>query len=284
MAGGPTSPTLSPLNPSAQRGGPSPTNSYPSSQQQPSSNNYSANGAGINNPNANGLGSRFSNYGYGNGGPGAQGGAHPLSNALYADSPSSPTLAGDIDDAISDEKKGLASFPPSSSSASSNSSNNRRILNQRNGAHHNEGGLSGAYKRWSGAFIADSGVDESHRKQERVGWLDGLRFFAAWLVINGTFFDATIGNSDVSGCMLASDNSVSSNTFLLMIAFSLIFPFRYLVFCHLPHSSFLTPPHYSFPHSLPLRETEVLCYSKKFTSIHFQIFRYWTHFLPHDSG
>lgn len=194
---GPSSPSLSPLNPSAQqyhhqhRGGPSPTNSYTSSNPS-SHNNYPSS-----NSNANGLGSRFSSYGYANGGPGAQGGAHPLSHALYADSPSSPTLAGDVDD-ISDEKKGLGSFPPSSSASSggdSRSSNNRRLNAGNKG--YESSGLSGAYKRWSGAFIADSGVDERHRKPERIGWLDGLRFFAAWLVINGTFFDATIGNSDV---------------------------------------------------------------------------------------
>lgn len=213
--GGPTSPSLSPLNPSSaynnnghqgQRGGPSPTNSYTSSNPSSHHTGYSSS-----NSNQNGLGSRFSSYGYGNGGPGAQGGAHPLSHALYADSPSSPTLAGDMsnDDLAGDEKKGgLSHFPPSSSSASSNhsSNNNKRMNNNR---HHDQSGLGGAYKRWSGAFIADSGVDDAHRKPERVGWLDGLRFFAAWLVINGTFFNATIGNSDVS-CLPSSFWSINT--------------------------------------------------------------------------
>jgi hypothetical protein len=192
------------LNPSAQRGGPPPNGgSYVSSQyQQPPYNG----GQNNNQNNNNGLGSRFSNYGYGNGGPGAQGGAHPLSHALYADSPSSPTLAGDPDD-ISDEKKGLQSFPPSSSSSSggdSRSSNNRRINGAagRTDRRGDDSALGNAYRRWSGAFIADSGVDDRHKKPERIGWLDGLRFFAAWVVINGTFFEATIGTSDVSGVLL----------------------------------------------------------------------------------
>lgn len=292
--GGPASPSLSPLNPSAQRGGPSPTNSYTSSQPSSAGTNYSNGG----NPNNNGLGSRFSSYGYGNGGPGAQGGAHPLSHALYADSPSSPTLAGDMDDSISDEKKGLASFPPSSSASSggdSRSSNNRRMTRGQQQSHRNhEGGLGGAYKRWSGAFIADSGVDESHRKQDRVGWLDGLRFFAAWLVINGTFFDATIGNSDVSA---VCSHRCSSVPLLTVIPF----PTRYSILpallasnAHLPsplifyafHINSLRPHYTIFISTIyhPLFPfTEILCHSKKLPSIHFQIIRYRPHFLPYDS-
>lgn len=205
MAGGPSSPSLSPLNPSAQRGGPSPNGSYMSGSSSNNSINNNNNAYGnIGNNNNNGLGSRFSSYGYGNGGPGAQGGAHPLSNALYADSPSSPTLAGDPDE-MSDEKKGLASFPPSSSSSSGgdsrSSNNNKRGGPQARG--YKEDGITGAYRRWSGAFISDSGVDDRHKKPERIGWLDGLRFIAAWVVINGTFFDATIGTSSVS-CLWSS--------------------------------------------------------------------------------
>jgi hypothetical protein len=145
---------------------------------------------------ANGLNSRYSSYGYANGGPGAQGGAHPLSHALYADnSPSSPTLAGDHDEM--DEKKGLASFPPSSSSSSGDSRSNTGIK----GANSNNG--KPAYKRWSqslagmGGSSDPSAIDSRPTRLERIGWLDGLRFLAAAIVLNATFFNATITNANV---------------------------------------------------------------------------------------
>lgn len=145
-----------------------------------------------------GVNPRYSTYGYANGGPGAHGGAHPLSNALYADnSPSSPTLAGDHDDM--DEKKGLASFPPSSSSSSGDSRSNNGMGGR---------GASkpvNAYKRWSQTLTGMGGsgsgpsspIDDRPIRLERIGWLDGLRFLAAAIVLNATFFNATITNPNV---------------------------------------------------------------------------------------
>ena len=179
---GPASPSLSPLNPSAGR---------PSQQ-------YSPGAAGNLQSTANG--GRYSTYGYGNGGPGAQGGAHPLSHALYADNrDSSPTLTGHDDEM--DEKKGLASFPPPSSSSSGDSrtASSQTIPGRRRPPRANTAGIvaNSAYKRWSGAFIADSGSDPRHTKPERIAWLDGLRFIAAWIALNGTFFDAALPNTTV---------------------------------------------------------------------------------------
>lgn len=48
------------------------------------------------------------------------------------------------------------------------------------------------YRYLSGASIADTGVDERHVKLPRLGYLDGLKFIAAWIVLNGTLFDAAI--------------------------------------------------------------------------------------------
>jgi len=163
-----SSPSLSsPLNPSSH-------NNQHSRMSQASSNNGMASG----------LNSRYSTYGYANGGPGAQGGAHPLSHALYADSNSSPTLAGDD----IDEKKGLGSFPPSSSSSSGDDRSGQNVGRRT----HNTSAAGRAYNKWSGNFIANSGTDPRHTKPERIGWLDGLRFIAAWVVLNATFFNATI--------------------------------------------------------------------------------------------
>ena len=120
---------------------------YNSNQQQQYSNG----------PNS-GLNSRYSSYGYANGGPGAQGGAHPLSHALYADnSPSSPTLAGDHDDM--DEKKGLASFPPSSSSSSGDSRSNNGIKGSGIGSK-----PVNAYKRWSQTLAGAGGSSKRLRR------------------------------------------------------------------------------------------------------------------------
>ena len=196
--GGAHSPTLSPLNPHAQQQQPQQQHHYQQyqpQQQQQQQYNQPRQGGAYNQSAANqggngyqqGLNARYSTYGHGNGGPGAQGGAHPLSHALYADSPSSPTLAGDHESTL-DEKKGLASFPPSSSSSSGDS----RSAQNQPGAHNGSSG----FKRISGAFA--SAVEEERRtKQERIGWLDGLRFIAAWIVINATFFNATVTDPNV---------------------------------------------------------------------------------------
>jgi hypothetical protein len=54
------------------------------------------------------------------------------------------------------------------------------------------GKLATFYRIWSGASIGDSGVDERHIKLPRLGYLDGLKFLAAWIVLNGTLFDAVL--------------------------------------------------------------------------------------------
>lgn len=124
--------------------------------------------------------------------------AHPLSNAMYAES--SPTLAGSETpgmDKAQDEKMRLGAadqlgeyIAPSTSSGSGNSAPYRRGPKPT--------GLKGLYRAWGGATIADSGKDERHVKLPRLGYLDGLKFLAAWVVLNGTYFDATISNGDYS--------------------------------------------------------------------------------------
>lgn len=57
-------------------------------------------------------------------------------------------------------------------------------------------GLVGLYRRWSGAHLADSGRDERHIKLPHLGYLDGLKFLAALVVLNGTYFDAIITDND----------------------------------------------------------------------------------------
>lgn len=54
------------------------------------------------------------------------------------------------------------------------------------------GKLDEWYRAWSGASIGDSGVDDRHVKLPRLGYLDGLKFLAAWIMLNGTLFDAVI--------------------------------------------------------------------------------------------
>lgn len=59
-------------------------------------------------------------------------------------------------------------------------------------------GFTALYRAWSGANLGDSGKDERHIKLPRLGYLDGIKFIAAWVVLNGTFFDAVIGDNDYS--------------------------------------------------------------------------------------
>lgn len=186
-----------------------------------SSNSIASSNSSLGPPGAAGAG-RYSTYGYANGGPGAAGGPHPLSHALYADSPSSPTLAGGDDDHNMDEKKGLASFPPPSSSSSSGSSSNNNNGNRQFSRLARNGGggpaardstANNAYKRWSGVLAADASKEGRHSKLERIGWIDGLRFFVACVAMNGTFFAATITNDQVSAVEAQSPHSTRQGTF-----------------------------------------------------------------------
>lgn len=136
--------------------------------------------------------SRFSTYGY----VGNNGGnnAHPLSNAMYMDS--SPTLAGSDNMSPGDEKMRmdagdrLGDYTGPRDTSPTNNAPYRRGQQAT--------GFTAFYRSISGANIADSGKDERHVKLPRLGYLDGLKFFAAWLVLNGTFFDAVLTGSDYS--------------------------------------------------------------------------------------
>lgn len=206
-ANGPTPQTMSPLNPLASR---QPPNTGMSGMNGQTGQHMGGNGS---------MNGRYSTYGYGNGGPGAQGGAHPLSHALYADTRDSlPTLAGTDDDL--DEKKRLASFPPSSSSSSGDSRSGRTVGPGRRAIAGNA--ANSAYKRWSGAFIADSGSDPRHTKPERIGWLDGLRFVAAWIALNGTFFDAALPNTTSYSAIQRTSPAYIFRSFGLGLTFLLL--------------------------------------------------------------
>ncbi|KAM0793491.1 hypothetical protein ACM66B_000931 [Microbotryomycetes sp. NB124-2] len=168
--------------------------------------------------------SRLSAYGNGsyNGAPGP----HPLSNAMYMDS--SPTLAGSEHMSPSDEKMRLGagdslgnySVPPSNAP--------RDTAGATQGGPYRRGplkatGLTAFYRALSGANLADSGKDERHIKLPRLGYLDGLKFFAAWLVLNGTFFDAAIEDNDYTAIQRSSPlylvrSSGLGITFLLMLS------------------------------------------------------------------
>lgn len=173
----------SPLNPTAARGSYSNNGSGGRSQQQQFASSCGYNQAG------------------GNGGN-----AHPLSNAMYLES--SPTLAGSdvVTPGVEDKLfKGADSNPNNSDYMSSLSRTPGGGQNQQSapsGSYARRGpkptGLSAVYRMWSGAGLADSGKDERHIKLPRLGYLDGCKFIAAWVVLNGTLFDATISTSDYS--------------------------------------------------------------------------------------
>jgi hypothetical protein len=101
---------------------------------------------------------------------GSHGQAHPLSNAMYADS--TPTLQGSE---VDYKEKGL---PP--------------ILGS---------GKDSGFKRLSGAFVNGKRVSDDSDgaltvpRKARLGYLDGLKFIAAWVVLNGTLFDAAVPDS-----------------------------------------------------------------------------------------
>ncbi|GAA6038976.1 hypothetical protein JCM8097_000136 [Rhodosporidiobolus ruineniae] len=206
------------------------TNLANPSPLNPAATRSSATGYSPNPPNH-----RFSAYGYqgvgGNGQPGQ--GAHPLSNAMYAES--SPTLAGSEvmspnADKIQDEKMRLGAgdqlgeyiAPTTSSSSGSNSAPYRRGPKPT--------GLKALYRFWSGANLADSGKDERHVKLPRLGYLDGIKFFAAWVVLNGTYFNATISDNDYTAIQRDSPLYIARSTglgwtfLLILMGRSLVTP------------------------------------------------------------
>jgi hypothetical protein len=78
--------------------------------------------------------------------------------------------------------------------------------------------LAKIHRAWTGAAIGDSGIDERHVKKKRLGYLDGLKFFAAVIVMNGTLFDAVLTENDYKplqrGSPLYIFRSVVSHTLL----------------------------------------------------------------------
>ncbi|KAM0755808.1 hypothetical protein T439DRAFT_282416 [Meredithblackwellia eburnea MCA 4105] len=145
--------------------------------------------------------SRYSSYGYAGSAALGQGAhapqsAHPLSNAMYLDS--SPTLAGSDPNTPGDEKLRLAAadqlgdyIQPASAKQGGGAPANAPY---RRGPQPT--GLMALYRAISGASIGDSGKDERHIKLPRLGYLDGMKFIAAWVVLNGTLFEATLTNDD----------------------------------------------------------------------------------------
>lgn len=149
--------------------------------------------------------SRFSSYNNGGshtpGNPGGPG-AHPLSNTMYMDS--SPTLAGSEVMSPSEEKMRLGAGdslgeyiqPVGQRDTTMQATSSNNAYRARGPL--KASGLTAMYRAWSGANLADSGKDERHIKLPRLGYLDGLKFIAAWVVLNGTLFDATIEDNDYS--------------------------------------------------------------------------------------
>ncbi|BGP12640.1 hypothetical protein JCM10213_008778 [Rhodosporidiobolus nylandii] len=175
---------------------------------------------------------RFSSYnGYNGGAPGQ--GSHPLSNAMYMES--SPTLAGSevmspSQKDMGDEKMRLGAAdqlgeyiaPTTTSSSGSNSAPYRRGPKPT--------GLKALYRLWSGANLADSGKDERHVKLPRLGYLDGIKFIAAWVILNGTYFNATLSDNDYSAIQRDSPLYIVRSTglgwtfLLILMGRSLITP------------------------------------------------------------
>lgn len=108
-------------------------------------------------------------------------GPHPLSNALYADS--SPTLHESGSHSSDGYKKG--------------DSEKSRLQN--------EVPRESGFKRFGGAFVAGKRSSDEYTtvKRTRVGHLDGLKFIAACIVLNATFFDAVIEDDVSAGISLA---------------------------------------------------------------------------------
>ncbi|WAQ85581.1 hypothetical protein PtA15_6A209 [Puccinia triticina] len=141
---------------------------------------------------------------------------HPLSNPTYLDS--SPTLSTEpqtlsgstphTPSAQSLEKSAspindphhhqsnLYQQAPTSASPELNLSSSRpsSFIARREIVHHSP--LAKIHRAWTGAAIGDSGIDDRHVKKKRLGYLDGLKFFAALIVMNGTLFDAVLTEND----------------------------------------------------------------------------------------
>lgn len=120
-------------------------------------------------------GGRQASYGF------APPSSHPLSNETYADS---TTLKGSQEDLKGSKSSFLRG-----------------------------GGASTKHFGSIGSSARDSMVEPSTRR-DRLGYLDGLRFIAAWVVLNGTFFDNVIPN-DVRALLTCQRNTESQFSHLM---------------------------------------------------------------------
>ncbi|GAA5850511.1 hypothetical protein JCM3766R1_003520 [Sporobolomyces carnicolor] len=209
------------------------TNLANPSPLNPAATRSSATGYSPNPPNVN---HRYSTFGHNNNGQQQQQQAHPLANAMYMES--SPTLAGSevmspSEEKMRDEKVRLGAadqlgeyIAPSTTSSANSSSQNSAPF--RRGP--KPTGLRALYRLWSGANLADSGKDERHVKLPRLGYLDGLKFISAWVVLNGTFFGATLSDNDYSAIQRNSPLYIVRSTglgicfLLILLGRSLITP------------------------------------------------------------
>lgn len=116
-------------------------------------------------------------------GHGTNNGAHPLSNTIYSEANRSQTSA------LGGDEKGRRSQssnrPNNNLAGSAGATSLRRPPPKGNFA-------TRVYRAWTGANVGDSGIDERHVKKKRLGYLDGLKFLASILVLNGTLFDAVL--------------------------------------------------------------------------------------------
>lgn len=183
---------------------------YTSGQQSgASSPNYHPNSSPLNPSSAMRGGGRegaisagSSKYSYGqssgynaNNGNGGNGTGHsPLSNAMYMDS--SPTLLGsDVGGNSNEEKEklkggadGISDYAVGRNLGRTNTGGYRRAAAPT--------GIKAFYRALSGANLGDSGKDARHVKLPRLGYLDGCKFIAAFVVLNGTLFDAVLSSND----------------------------------------------------------------------------------------
>lgn len=138
---------------------------------------------------------------------------HPLSHSTYLHSSSSPALSSEPQSFLNNSStiqtpsgqslEKSSDLPPDNlyhqapTSASLDMNQSPRPMSfiaRREVVHHSP--FAKILRAWNGASIGDSGVDERHIKKKRLGHLDGLKFFAALLVMNGTLFDAVLTPND----------------------------------------------------------------------------------------
>lgn len=109
-----------------------------------------------------------------------------------SETPSSPVIINHLDHHHHPQ---LYHRTPTSNSPDLNlSSRPSSLIHRRELVHRSP--IERIHRAWTGASIADSGVDERHVKKKRLAYLDALKFFAALIVMNGTLFDAVLTEND----------------------------------------------------------------------------------------